>query len=103
MVIGRSARITRPLMKLLAIFCNPKPTPTPTAPAKTANAAEMNPGVLKDNENANDQHDVADDLGNRVLERTIESTFARTRLKRKRFVLEEIQKTAIRSATSRKI
>src|SRR5438874_389550 len=35
-VIGRSARMTRPLMKLLAMFCNPKPIPTPTAPAKTA-------------------------------------------------------------------
>ena len=42
-VIGLSARMTKPLMKLLAIFCNPKPTPTPTAPAKTVSAPRWIP------------------------------------------------------------
>src|SRR4030095_6644023 len=44
---------------------------------------EMNSSVLQDNENANDQHDVADDLWNRVLQRTIEATFSEESIKKK--------------------
>src|SRR5216117_3224111 len=68
-VIGRSARMTRPLMKLLAIFWRPNPTPTPTAPAKTVNG-QMNTRVLQDNKNAHHENDVAENLGDGVLERT---------------------------------
>ncbi len=46
---------------------------------------EMNPRVLQDNENADHQHDVADDLGNRVLERTIESALRKQPVKEKAF------------------
>jgi hypothetical protein len=47
--------------------------------------SEMNPCVFQDKENANDQHDVADDLSNRVLERTIESTLSQQSIKKKAF------------------
>ena len=40
---------------------------------KNGERAEMNAGVLEDDENADDQDDVADDLRDRVLERAIEA------------------------------
>jgi hypothetical protein len=43
----------------------------------------MNPGVLKDNEDADNQHNVAYNLGNGVLERTIESTLCKQPVKEK--------------------
>ena len=48
-------------------------------------SGEMNPGVFQDNENADHQHDVADDLGNRVLERTIEAALRKQPVKKKAF------------------
>ena len=56
----------------------------------------MNPSVLQDNENADHQHDVADDLGNRVLERTIESALREQPVKEKAFRSRRNPKTAIR-------
>jgi hypothetical protein len=44
---------------------------------------QMNPGILKDNEDADNQHNVAYDLGNGVLERTIESTLCKQPVKEK--------------------
>ena len=37
--------------------------------------SEMNAGIIENNKNADDEDDVADDLRNRVLQRTIESAF----------------------------
>src|SRR4026207_427516 len=45
--------------------------------------SQMNSSVLQDNENTDDQDNVADNLGNRVLERTIESTFSKDSIKKK--------------------
>ena len=42
---GRSNMTISPLMKLLTIFCSPKPTPTPTTPARTLNAVRLMPAV----------------------------------------------------------
>ena len=83
MVIGRSARMTKPLMKLLAMFCRPETDTHSDCASENRQRAEMNSSVLQDNENADYQHDVADDLGNRALERTIESTFSKDSIKKK--------------------
>jgi hypothetical protein len=44
---------------------------------------QMNSSVLKDNENTDNQDNIADDLRNRVLERTIESTFSKDLIEKK--------------------
>src|SRR6266513_2754338 len=41
---------------------------------KNRQRSQMNTRVLQDNENANHEDDVAENLGNGVLERTVEST-----------------------------
>ena len=46
-LIGRSNRMITPLMKLLAMFCSPKPTPMPTAPARMLNAVRSIPAVWR--------------------------------------------------------
>ena len=43
----------------------------------------MNSRILNDNEDADYQHDVADDLGNGVLERTIKPTLRKQPVKKK--------------------
>ena len=45
--IGRSARMIRPLMKLLMMFCKPNPRPTPTAPATNASELRFTPTICK--------------------------------------------------------
>src|SRR5437899_6596958 len=45
--------------------------------------SQTNPAVLQDNENAYYQHDVANHLGNRVLQRTIESALGKQPVKKK--------------------
>jgi hypothetical protein len=55
----------------------------PNCAREYSQRGQMNSRVLQDNENANDQDDIADDLGNRVLERTIESTLSKQPVKKK--------------------
>ena len=38
--MGRSARMISPLMKLLTMFCRPKPMPMPKPPIMTASELE---------------------------------------------------------------
>ena len=52
---------------------------------KDSQRAEMNAGIFQNNQNANYQHDVADDLGDGVLERTIESAVDEKPIKKKAF------------------
>jgi hypothetical protein len=47
--------------------------------------AQVNAGVFENNENANNQHHVADDLGNGVLKRTIESAVNEKTVEKKAF------------------
>ena len=47
--------------------------------------AQMNAGVLENNENADDEDDVADDLRNRVLKRTIEAAVGEKTIKEETF------------------
>src|SRR4029453_18556899 len=47
--------------------------------------AQVNAGVFQNNENANNQHHIADDLGNGVLERTIESAVNEKAVEKKAF------------------
>ena len=50
---------------------------------KNRERTEMDAGVLQDNNNADDQHDVADDLRNRVLQRAIEPALGEQPVKQK--------------------
>ncbi len=45
--------------------------------------AQVNAGIFKDNQNANYEHDVADDLGDGVLEGAIQSTLSEDSIKKK--------------------
>ena len=65
--------------------------------------SEMNAAVFQHDENADDEHDFAGDLRDGVLQRAIRPLSLRMRLKRNRFVFEEIQKTATSRMISRKI
>ena len=64
-------------MKLLAMFCSPKSDADADRAGENRQCPEMDASVLQDDENADDQHDVADDLRNGVLQRAIESAFQR--------------------------
>src|SRR2546430_35425 len=50
---------------------------------KNRQRSQMNTRVLQDNENANHEDDVAENLGNGVLERTVESTVGKKSIKKK--------------------
>src|SRR5438094_4931797 len=50
---------------------------------KNRQRSQMNTRVLQDNENANYKDDVAENLGNGVLERTVESTVGKKSTKKK--------------------
>src|SRR4029434_5579607 len=47
--------------------------------------AQVNTGIFKNNQNADHQHDVADDLGNGVLERAVQPTLSEEPIKKKPF------------------
>src|SRR5205823_7005845 len=47
--------------------------------------AQVNAGILQDNQNANYQHDIANDLGNGVLEGTIQSAIDEKPIEKKAF------------------
>ena len=52
---------------------------------KNRQCGEMNASVLQDNENANHQHDVADDLGDGVLQRPIQPALSKKPIEKKSF------------------
>ena len=90
-------------MKLLAIFWRPKPTPTPTAPAKTASAPKWIPVFSRTIKTPTTSTTLAMIWAMAYWSARSNPLWTRKRSKRKRFVLEEIQKTATRSPISRKI
>ena len=47
--------------------------------------AQVNAGIFKNNQNADDQHDVADDLGDGVLKGAIQSALSEESIKKKSF------------------
>ena len=50
----------------------PETDPDADCTGENSQCAEMDSGVIEDNKNADHQHDIADDLGNGVLERAIQ-------------------------------
>jgi len=52
---------------------------------KNGQRPEMNAGIIENNKNANDENDVADDLRDRVLQRTIEPALGQETIKEKPF------------------
>src|SRR5215216_1060876 len=53
--------------------------------SKNRQCGEMDASVLQNEENANHQHDVADDLGNRVLQRPLEPAVRKQPVEKKTF------------------
>src|SRR5436190_22999054 len=54
-----------------------KSNPYANRAGKNRQCSQVNPSVLQHNENADHQDDVAENLGNRVLERAVESTVSK--------------------------
>src|SRR5207244_12804067 len=63
----------------------PKPDPPANRARENRQRAEMNAGIFQNNQNTNYQHDVGDDLGNGVLEGTIQSAIDEKPIEKKPF------------------
>src|SRR5690348_17181732 len=62
-----------------------KPNTDANCPRENSQSAQMNAGVIEDNENADDQDDVADNLSDRVLQRAVETTLSEETVKQEPF------------------
>ncbi len=77
--------MTRPLMKLLVMFCRPEADADTDRASENGQGLEMDAGVLQDDENADDEDDVGGDLRDRVLERAIEAAVDEEAVKEEAF------------------
>src|SRR6266487_4221145 len=62
-----------------------KATPDADRPRKNGERAEMDAGVFQNNENADDKHDIANDLGNRVLKGAVQPAMHEETVEKKTF------------------
>ena len=61
-LMDRSISSTKPLTKLLAMACRPKPRPIPSAPVKTVSVRRSSPAWLEADQDAENDQERVDEL-----------------------------------------